>query len=219
VTEPAPRSSIEARTTAVVLVLVLLVTFIAIVGLRALGIGRHRPAVALIGDSITANLDATAHRELGDDYALTIDGKPGFLVDQQLPAVTNAARFPFDQIIVNLGTNDVMTSDHDLGETSSNLAQIADVLSGVRCVHLVTVSEEMVNSTNDAGVRAQRVNDSIRAIASTHPNVRVIDWASLERDYERDHGEIITSDTVHPNDVGNKVLAGAYGESLDACAG
>ena len=48
--------------------------------------------------------------------------------------------------------------------------------------------------------------------------MRVIDWAAIERDYEREHGEQITSDTVHPNDVGNRVLADAYEASLDACA-
>ena len=134
----------------------------------ALGVGQHRPAVALIGDSITANLESTAKHQLGG-YSLTVDGMPGFLADQQVPAVANAARFPFDQMVINLGTNDVMTSDHDLDETVTALGQMADSAAGIRCVHLVTVSEEMVNGTNDAGPRARRLNDAIRSIAAATP--------------------------------------------------
>ncbi len=62
------------------------------------------------------------------------------------------------------------------------------------------------------------MNDAIREIAAEHPNVRVIDWATIERDFEREHGETITTDTVHPNDVGNRVLADAYEASLATCS-
>jgi lysophospholipase L1-like esterase len=199
--------------------LVILIAALAVVGIRALGIGEPGPPVALIGDSITANLQKEAKRRLGDDYALTVDGRPGYLAGEQLPAVENAARFPFDQVVINLGTNDVMTSDHDLDETVASLDQAVTAVAGIRCVHLVTVSEGMINETDDAGPRARRVNQAIREIAARHPNVRVIDWAAIERQEQADRGEPITTDTVHPTDVGNRVLADAYGESLAACAG
>lgn len=202
---------------ALAIVLVIVVVTLAVVGIRALGIGEPGPPVALVGDSITANLQREAQRRIGDDYALTVDGRPGYLAGQQLPAVENAARFPFDQIVINLGTNDVMTSDHDLDETIASLEQAVSAVVGIRCVHLVTVSEGMVNGTEDAGPRAQQVNRAIREIAARHPNVRVIDWAAIERQEQADRGEPITIDTVHPSDVGNRVLADAYGESLAAC--
>jgi lysophospholipase L1-like esterase len=217
VTEPSPGAGVQPRTVAIVALLLVVAVLSAVVGLRALGVGRHRPAVALIGDSITANLESTARGRLGGDYALSVDGRPGFLADQQLPTAVNTARFPFDQVVINLGTNDVMNSDHDLEETTASLGQITGAVAVIRCAHLVTVSEEMVNDTGDAGPRARRLNDAIRAIAAEHPNVRVIDWATIERDYEREHGETITTDTVHPNDVGNRVLADAYGASLATC--
>jgi lysophospholipase L1-like esterase len=218
VTEPSPGAGVQPRTVAAVALVLVVAVVLSVVGLRDLGIGRHRPAVALIGDSITANLDRTAQRQLGDDYALAVDGRPGYLAEQQQEAAINTARFPFDQVVINLGTNDVMNSDHDLDETVSALGQITDSVAGIGCVHLVTVSEGMINDTGDAGPRARRVNEAIRVIASEHPNVRVIDWATIERDYERDHGETITTDTVHPNDVGNRVLADAYDASLAACS-
>lgn len=214
---PDPVLRTSPQVTAIVVLVVLLLVAAAAVGLRALGVGRADPPVALVGDSITANLERTAQRRLGDDWALSVDGRPGYLADQQLTTVQNVAKFPFDQVVINLGTNDVMTSDHDLDETAATLAQMTDLLAGVRCVHLVTISEEMVNDTGDAAARARELNDAIRRIDASHANVDVIDWAAIERDYEREHGMTITTDTVHPDDIGNRVLADAYGAALDAC--
>lgn len=201
-----------------VIVLVIAVVALAVVVVRALGIGEPRPPVALIGDSITANLRKEATRRLGDDYALTIDGRPGYLADQQLTTIENAARFPFDQVVINLGTNDVMTSDHDLTETAAALDAAVTALAGVRCVHLVTVSEQMLDESGDAGARARRLNAAIRDIAARHPNVDVIDWSTIEREAQAERGGPITTDTVHPDEVGNRVLAEAYGEALAACS-
>jgi hypothetical protein len=203
--------------TVLVVGVVVVLAVAAAVGLRALGVGRADPPVALVGDSITANLEGTAQRRLGRDWALSIDGRPGFLADQQLTTVQNVAAFPFDQVVVNLGTNDAMTSDHDLDETTATLTQMADLLAGVRCAHFVTIGEGMVNDTGDAGARARELNDAIRRLGATRPNVDVIDWAAIERDYEREHSIVITTDTVHPDDVGNRVLADAYGAALAAC--
>jgi lysophospholipase L1-like esterase len=75
----------------------------------------------------------------------------------------------------------------------------------------------MINGTGDAGARARRLNEAIREIAARRPNVLVIDWAAIERQEVAERGEPITTDTVHPNDVGNRVLADAYGDSLAAC--
>ena len=204
-TEPPRGAGVPPRTVAIVALLLVVAVLSAVVGLRALGVGRHRPTVALVGDSITANLESTARRQLGDDFALAVDGRPGFLADQQLPVAVNMARFPFDQVVINLGTNDVMNSDHNLDETTAALGQITDAVAGIGCVHLVTVSEGMINDTGDAGPHARRVNDAIRAIAAEHPNIRVIDWATIERDYEREHDTKITTDTVHPNECRQSV--------------
>jgi lysophospholipase L1-like esterase len=208
----------ELRAIATISIVVLACLVVAVLGLRALGIGQHRSPVALVGDSITANLESTIERRRGDDYSFTVDGKPGFLAAQQVEAAQNVGRFPFDQVVVNLGTNDAMTSDQDLDETVAALGQIVDTLSQIRCVHLVTINEQMLNDTGDAGTRARQLNEAIRAVAATHPNVDVIDWAAVVREYQRTHDEPITTDTVHPNDIGNPLLADAYGDALDACA-
>lgn len=215
---PVGRSSVDVRTTVVVVLVVLAGACVALVGLRALGIGQARPPVVLIGDSITANLAGTARDELGGDWALTIDGKPGFVAADQVPAAQNATRFPFEQAVVNLGTNDAMTSGQDLGETIAALEQVVDLFADVPCVHVVTVNESMMNGTGDAPIRARRINDGLRTIASTRPNVDVVDWAAIVRDVQREQGEPLTTDTVHPNDRGNAVLAAAYEDALAACS-
>lgn len=195
-----------------------LAVVLLVVGLRALGVGRHRPPVVLIGDSITANLERVARDELSDDWALTVDGEPGFLAGQQVTTAENASRFPFRQAVVNLGTNDAMTSDHDLGETIASLERIVVALQDVPCVHLVTVSEAMVNGSDDAGARARTVNDAIRSLAARYANVSVVEWAAIVEREQRARGEPITTDTVHPDEVGNELLARAYGDALAACS-
>lgn len=215
-TQPSSRSSVDVRTTAIVVVVLLIGAIIAVVGLRTLGIGQHRPPVVLIGDSITANLDRTAKRRLGDDFSFTVDGKPGFLAAQQIEAARNASRFPFDQAVVNLGTNDVMDPNQDLAETIASLEQTVAALSRFRCVHVVTVSEDMINGDASSGARARRVNDAIRAMVDRYQNASVIDWAQIVHD-NLGEGEPLTNDTVHPTDAGNRLLVDAYGDALAAC--
>lgn len=211
------RPSTTPRAIALIAVAAVAALVLAVLGLRALGVGRDRPPVVLIGDSITANAAETARDRLGDDWALTIDGRPGYHAADQLPTAQNAARFPFRQAVVNLGTNDVTTSEQDLAETIAALEQIADALAGIPCVHFVTVNESMEHGASDASVRAQRVNAAIRDLAAARPNVDVIDWAAILREEERERGTRLTTDSVHPNEDGNEILVDAYDEALDAC--
>lgn len=212
------RPPTSPRAVALIVVVAVGALVLAVVGLRALGVGRDRPPVVLIGDSITASVAETARDRLGDDWALTIDGRPGYHAADQLQAAQNAARFPFRQAVVNLGTNDVTTSEQDLNETIAALEQIAEVLAGVPCVHFVTINESIEHGASDAGARAQRVNAAIRNLAATRPNVRVIEWDRILREEERERGARLTTDSVHPNEDGNEILVDAYGDALDACS-
>ncbi len=204
----------EYRAIAVVLVVVILVGAGVLVGLRVFG--RGGGSVLLLGDSITYGLEATARDELGDRYALAVDGIPGVVASQQVEAATSASRFAFDQAVINLGTNDVSNPDQDLNETAAALEQIVTTLDAIDCVHLVTINESMLTN-GSSGPRAQQLNQMIRDIAERHDNTDIIDWAAIVRESEED-GESITTDTVHPNERGNELLVDAYGEALDACS-
>ena len=213
--QPA-RSSAEPRTVAIAVLVVLVVVIAAIFVLRALGIGQDRPPVLLLGDSITHNLNGPIKRQLGGHFAFSVDGKAGFYATHMVGDADAASRFPYEQAVVNLGTNDVNDSSHDLDATIASLEQIIGTLSTFQCVHVVTVSEAMVFANGDSSARAQRLNGAIRAVAEQHPNVTVIDWAAIVREHSGE-AEALTTDTVHPSEAGNRVLADAYGDALADC--
>jgi hypothetical protein len=87
-------------------------------------------------------------------------------------------------------------------------------------VHLVTVNEEMVApAVPDLAARARRLNAGLRKLASEHPRVSIIDWNGLVADYVRagqPDGQL-TTDSVHPSDVGKSKLARTYRNALNAC--
>jgi lysophospholipase L1-like esterase len=214
VTSSTAGRSGDHRAIAVVLVVLILVGTAVVVGLRVFG--RGGGSVLLLGDSITYGLEPTARDRLGDRYALAVDGIPGVVASQQVEAANSASRFAFDQAVINLGTNDVSDPDQDLNETAAALEQIVTTLDAIDCVHLVTINESMLTN-GSSGPRAQQLNQIIRDLAERHENTDVVDWAAIVRDSE-DERESITTDTVHPNERGNELLADAYGEALDACS-
>ena len=91
----------------------------------------------------------------------------------------------------------------------------------VRCIHLVTVSDEVTNTTvltSAVPARAKRINDAIARLAANDPRITVIDWNARVHEYEQQHpGESATLDTTHPNDAGTAMLVDDYEAALDAC--
>jgi lysophospholipase L1-like esterase len=179
---------------------------------------QDRPPVVLLGDSITAGLRPAVRSELRSSYSVELDGRPSNLVAQQLAAAENASRFPFTQVVINLGTNDVMTAGQDLDASLGSIEQMVALFPDADCIHLVTVNEQMVKDGVDATGRADRFNDGLAGLATTDERIRIIDWSEMVGSYEADNaGEMLTTDTVHPNQSGNALLAGAYKDALDAC--
>jgi hypothetical protein len=178
---------------------------------------RPRPPVALIGDSITAMSATALHRRLDGDWSVTIDGRPGFRIDQQLDAARRiAARAP-EQVVINLGTNDV-NQGVDLAASAAAMEQMVSLFGSARCIHLVTVNESMLAGNLEARRGAETLNAAYRAIAEQDPRVRIIDWAAIVDGWQARHpGESITTDTVHPTDEGIDLLVTAYGEALASC--
>ncbi|MCZ7631763.1 MAG: SGNH/GDSL hydrolase family protein [Microthrixaceae bacterium] len=178
--------------------------------------------VAVLGDSITA-LDAGALEEdLGDDYRFSISGTPGATADQVLPEAQELAQRSFDQVIINLGTNDVLQWGSP-EQAVAAIAQYVVMFDSARCVHVVTVNENMQNqldgrSTSDG---ARELNDALRAFAETQDHVTVIDWnAAAEQSLNgaEPPSSTLTSDSIHPTPEGNQVLNGLYGDALGGCA-
>jgi lysophospholipase L1-like esterase len=202
------------RSTVIVGVVVLaVVALVVLAKVRARG-----PEVVLVGDSITAQTRDLFINQLGGDWGVTVQGEPGHRSDELLPAVPPlAAQHPV-QVVVNLGTNDVMQGK-DPAETQAALEQLANGFNSARCIHLVTVNDHMVK-LDDPGLPARiaDLNGRIHAMAASK-GWGVIPWDELVNAYEggpQAEGPI-TVDTVHPSEYGEHVLADAYARALDGC--
>lgn len=174
------------------------------------------PKVLVIGDSITDLGQQELKDELDAEYSLSLDGKTSFRTDEQLPSAERWSTRDFTQVVINLGTNDVIqgTSPSD---AAANLEAMAQLFPTATCIHVVTVNELIPAEANPvADELARELNDQIRTLPSRNPRVRVIDWAAIVNE-EKALGVDLTIDGVHPSDEGYVLLAQAYSEALDSC--
>jgi lysophospholipase L1-like esterase len=195
---------------AVIVIVVVVLAVVAVVTARAF----HRgPEVVLVGDSITFQTIGVFEEELGDDWGLTIHGVPSMRADQLLPAVPELAAHHPVQVVVNLGTNDALQGTPP-GDTVAALEQLAAGFPGARCIHLVTINEHMLTPEGVAAGLNARIRD-LAARRGWH----TVPWDAVVRDYDagpQPEGPV-TSDSVHPTAVGERLLADAYDRALAAC--
>ena len=173
---------------------------------------------ALIGDSITDQARSAFRAELGDDHDLDIRAVGGLRTDQLVgPTAEAAARHP-DAAVVNLGTNDVF-QDHPLDASMASMDELLGLLDGVPCSFVVTVNESMASGAgDDVAGRAAAFNDGLRQVAVAH-GVEVIDWAAFVEAYlaaGQPEGDL-TFDTIHPTEVGQRLLIQLYDDALAGC--
>lgn len=175
------------------------------------------PRVLVIGDSITAQGKDVIVDRLGPRYDLSVDGKSGYRADQQVATAHQLATRGFDQVVIELGTNDVFQGV-DPEVTGESLHQIVEAFGSARCIHIVDVNESMPSEDHDLPARAERLNAVIRRIADGDPRIGVVGWAGIVRGYDGSrHGEPIAADGVHPGAAGQDLLVGAYLDALEAC--
>jgi hypothetical protein len=178
-----------------------------------------RPRVAVVGDSITEQGESALEQVLSDDWRLDIDGRSGFTIAEQLPAARSLARDTPSQVIVNLGTNDVLNG-RDLSGSAADLAEVVASFPSARCIHLVTVNEGIEVAGRSYADRSAQTNRAIVALAATDPRIDVIDWSAVVAAYEagdQADGPILT-DTVHPSPRGQLALAVRYADALASCS-
>ena len=122
-----------------------------------------------------------------------------------------------DVVVVNLGTNDVMSgSPTEL--TVESLRQILDRFPDA-CRLLVTVNESMYDADDpDLQSSIAALNERIRQLAD-ETGSGLIDWNQHVGDYlaqGEPEGQLLT-DTVHPTGVGQQAMADLYRESVESC--
>ena len=174
--------------------------------------------VVIIGDSITEQAEPLLLEELQPASVVKVRGRGGYRIEQMEPYAVEAAAADPEQVIVNLGSNDVLLS-WPLDRSVEAYKRLLGYFDDARCVHLVTVNQGF-QSTVDEGLafRALLLNNQIRVLAAS-AGARVIDWSKMVADYEAAGSPYgpITSDSVHPTELGQKMLADAYREGLRTC--
>jgi len=174
-------------------------------------------AVAIVGDSITERGAPVLHERLGGEWALAVDGASGFRVAEQLSAAAELASGHPDQVVVNLGTNDVLHGKPPEAAVA-DLRQLVGLFPDARCVHVVTINEQMALVPGDLATPSMALNAGIRALADADPRIDVVDWAGTVRADDADqHDEALVHDTVHPSARGDRVLADLYADALAGC--
>jgi len=174
--------------------------------------------ISLVGDSITEQSESVLHQVLDPTYKVRVRGRGGYRIAEMEPYAIELATTKPEQVVINLGTNDVLTN-WPVDKATAAMNRMVTTFKGARCVYIVTITEGMVSEKDpNQAARATVFNLELRRIAQSH-NVKVIDWAKLLRDdaLAGSPNGSLTTDSVHPSDEGRRRLAELYKSALDAC--
>jgi hypothetical protein len=197
-------------------VLIVVVTILAIRLAYGSAGAADNPRALILGDSITDHGQRALNTTLGPLYALSIEGQDNFRVDDQLPVAERWATRPFQQVVINLGTNDAVQG-WPIDQTNAGLEQLVSLFPDAQCIHLTTVNEHLKGRTADVGAHAAALNEHLRAMAAADPRLRIVDWNALVEDQSA-QGVDLTSDGVHPTPQGHQLLIDAYERSMEPCS-
>jgi predicted small secreted protein/lysophospholipase L1-like esterase len=185
------------------------------------------PRVAVIGDSITDLSTADITADLQPDYALNIQSTGGQSMAQMAPTLQSVLHDPQgapEDVIVNLGTNDVFSVGEDATyDWRGPLASEVEALQSTQCVIFVTVNTTADELFSDTGT-AEAINAAIEGYVAEMPNFHLLDWNALVRQGTNaadwiDPGGGLTTPFVHPNAAGQAELAALYDWYLHAYCG
>jgi len=183
----------------------------SIVGYRG---NSHGPKVAVIGDSITVQMQASLRAFFEPEFRLLVKAKSGQRIDQQLPAlrsVLHTIAGPPDRIVIDLGTNDALQSH---AGAIGHLATAMALVVHVKCVVWVTINRNA--DTNHATVAGQ-INQALLASTASHPNFRILDWNALLQQGDDARHWLSPADDIHLSAEGTDVLALHYLAAIRSC--
>ena len=178
-------------------------------------------SVAVLGDSITSLDQADLNSTLGGDYELTISGNFGKTVSDVMPEAELMATRTYDQVIINLGTNDVL-QERPIDKAIETLGAEVALFDSARCIHLVNINEHMLNQSDGASraEAAKAFNAELEKYAERTEGVSVIDWngvASSKLNGDDPPTSELTYDTIHPTAEGFAELNDLYSSALGSC--
>jgi len=174
-----------------------------------------RPRVLVLGDSITQQSDPTLHDGLDVVYDLTVWGIGGSRADEHVHDDELFRAVDPEQVIIDLGTNDVLQGTPP-EQTIAALTRIGSACASARAIHYVTVTEGLFGEGSPVlRDRSVELNRRIEAMVAAH-GWRLIPWHAIVDEYigAGEPEGPITSDTIHPTDVGRRLLAAACARAL-----
>lgn len=186
----------------------------AIVPASSCGVFSSGDEVVLLGDSITVLIGDAVTKDAPAGVDIKVSGDWGRRADEQIGVARDLAGDDPSQVIVNLGTNNVL-QHHDMTATVNDLSTILDSFDGAKCLHLVTINEHIRGMGEDFGPAAAALNQQIRTLADRRLDTDLIDWNQIIADHPGE--QLIADDTIHPNAAGVQVLARAYIDAIKRC--
>lgn len=180
-------------------------------------------SVAVLGDSITELGRGSLEQELGSTYSLSISGRSGHTVEQMLGEAGRLAdEADYDQVIINLGSNDVLQA-LPTEPSMAALEQMVAMFPEARCIHLVDINEHMViASTGESRAEpAIGFNSALESFAAESRRRSIVNWnevASGHLNDEQPPWSTLTVDSIHPSHEGNDALNSLYSRALQGCS-
>lgn len=179
-------------------------------------------SVVVLGDSITALGYGSLEENLGGTYALSLSGNFGKTVEQVIPEAQRlAGERTYDQVIINLGSNDVL-QELPVDESMAAMRQMVGLYPDARCIHLVDINEHMViESTGESRTdQAVAFNEALEEYSGSDDRLSVISWndvASQELNDDEPPWSTLTTDSIHPTAQGNEEIDQLYRTALRRC--
>jgi len=196
-----------------------------IIGAAVLGVAglvwwllRPAPTVAFLGDSISVVASPEIKAELGSDYTPDVAAALGIEAGQMIPAGQAAAAKNPDQVVIELGSNDVLHGA-SLNNAEVDLLKLITLFPNARCIHMVNINTNMTDNGRPVGTGAGMVNTALSHLHAADKRIDIIDWNQIVSADVAAHppGGTLTADTVHPNPAGRALLAHAIKTALDNC--
>jgi lysophospholipase L1-like esterase len=165
----------------------------------------HRlPHVVVLGDSITYFSGGAILAALDGKANVSLVGRIGYTIEQVMPDARILALTHPEIVVINLGTNDAFKAV----PTADSITQLDDMLGMYASSKRVLVDISTHFGDASCAARAQAFDDHIASLG-----LPVVDWNAAVAD-ELAAGTPITSDTIHPNDAGQKILADLIAHAL-----
>ena len=174
--------------------------------------------VAVLGDSITFVTTGKIFEEFDDEYEVIGDAKLGARVQDMQPTADSLASQQPQQLIVDLGTNDVLLGT-PIDQAGAALRDMIGKFGSAECIHVVNINTRMTSDGAPVEDAARAMNEQIEQIAAEDDRIDIIDWDGMVAgsvDDEHPAGTF-TADTVHPSEEGQRALADAMGDALARC--